>query len=257
VSELPLPDTPPGAGDTLEERVRLELLVRAEVERQSKKEPERATAKEVLQHPATLLLLTFFLTSVCGSILTSWWQYQQWARQQQFRLEEQRTKEQLAVMNLTAQAVAESFASAEDVLHLFAWDWRPDSAVATLAERSAHWTLQSRRWRANEKILVARSQAAFRNKQVSDLLAALLVKRKYLGNDITNLLAIADGRRGQYSKDDRKEIDDLQKSALKNINEVSGRNGILSKLIEAMVDESRKNGAGPPPKPIWRWLWWS
>jgi hypothetical protein len=80
-------------------------LIRAEVERQSHKE-EKPHRGEFAKHPAVLLILTFLLTTLLGSVVTSWWQYQQWARQQAPR--RIRGTKSASLITMTAQSVAES-----------------------------------------------------------------------------------------------------------------------------------------------------
>jgi len=254
----PPPPPPPSAGttsveDLISERVRLELMIRSEVERQSHKEEKKRLA-ELTKHPAVLLVLTFFLTTLVGSVVTSWWQYQQWARQQALQANQEVTKERIAVITLTAQSVAASFAAAEDVLHLFAFVWHRDSQVVTLKERAAHWTNRSRDWRVAEKILTARVRSAFPDAMTRDLLQSIMDDRTFVGNDIENLLSMADTKRGRYTADDVKDIEETAKHALDLVNGVSRQDQKLARLISHMIEETRKAEQTPPPKPLWRWL---
>jgi hypothetical protein len=194
-----------------------------------------------MKHPAVLLVLGFIFTTVIGSVLSGWWQYQQWARQETLRANEEATKERLAV--------------AEDVLHLFAFSWHQKSEVVTLKERASHWTLRSREWRVAEKVLVARASSAFPDAVTRKLLQTIIDDRTLVGNDIENLLSIADTQRGHYSQKDLNEIDETSKHALSIINGVSREDQKLAKLISHMIAETRNAQNTPPPKSLWRWLW--
>jgi hypothetical protein len=187
--------------------------------------------------------LTFALTGVLGSLLTSCWQTQQWRREQALEARKDVTKERVAVMNLTTEAIAESFTAAEDVLHLFAWDWSADSPVVNLKERSATWTASSRRWRVDEKVLLARMDANFRGTRAPILLNAIIQRRRRLGNDIQNLLAVADrvAATGKTTLEQEAEIEEHRVDALKLVNETTGTNGFLSRLTAVMVQEIQPN----------------
>jgi hypothetical protein len=234
------------------DRIRLELFIREEVKRLDvrKDEPRKGFG----EHPLVLLVIGFLLTTGAGSVVTSWWQYEQWSRQQHYRAAQDMTKERAAVMTFTAQSIAQSFTAAEDVLQLFAWDWRKGSNVAALKERAANWTVESRKWRTTEKVLLARVPAAYSDPQTAILLDDIVGARKRLGNDITNLLAIEDQARGHRSEADQHEIDDTSKHALDLVNSVTGKDGTLRKVIQQMLNETRKGDQLPPPQSFWRWL---
>lgn len=250
----PPPSRPRSIEDQIAKRVRMEMLIRDEVERQSQKPEKKKGLGEFAKHPAVLLLLTFLFTTLVGSVVTSWWQYQQWARQEALEANREVTKERVAVIALTAQSVAESFAAAEDVLHLFAFVWNRESHVATLKERAAHWTTRSREWRVAEKILAARVRSAFPDETTSDLLQSIMDDRTFVGNDIENLLSVADMKRGRYTAAEAKDIDETSAHALGLVNGVSRQDQKLAKLVSHMIEETRKAEQTPPPKPLWRWL---
>lgn len=233
------------------------LAARAELEKQAAAHDseEKAEKKEGFwRHPAVLLVLGFLCTGLIGSVVTSWWQYQQWFREQQYRAAADATKERLAVMTLTSESVADSFAAAEDVLQLFAFEWRENSSVMTLKQRAESWQTASRKWRVAEKVLMARIGANYDQKTVEQFYTITL-RRRRLGNDITNLLSIADEKGGRYSADDRKEIKELYDDSLKSINEVTGKGAFLPALMKSMLAETRLRENVQEPEPIWRWIW--
>lgn len=243
----------PGLEPAIADQVRMELLIRHELDRQLPRE-RKTRAGEIAKHPAVLLFLTFVLTTVVGSLVTSWWQYQQWQRQEALRASQEKAKARVEVINLTAQSIAESFAAAEDVLHLFAFEWHRKSQVVTLSERAKHWTERSRQWRVAEKVLVARVSSAFPDARIRGLLQSIMEDRTYVGNDIENLLSMADTKRGQYSPADQKEIKETVDHALHLVNGVSRQDQKLAQLIGRMIEETRVAEHTPPPKPFWSWF---
>ena len=246
LKELP-PRPSPIDGSDIAERVRLELLIRDEVKRLGDEKK-----KGFLEHPAVLLILGFLLTTGAGSVVTSWWQYEQWSREQHYRAAQQVTKQRSEVMTFTAQSVAQSFTAAEDVLHLSAWEWRKNSDVALLKERATNWTAESRKWRTAEKVLLARIAATYPDPRSSQLLEEILKARRFLGNDITNLLALEDQLK--RSAADQKEIDETSQHALQLINGVTGKDGTLRLLIAHMVQQTQAGDQLPPPQSFWKWL---
>lgn len=232
------------ASAEMRDRERIELLVRrviAEQNHGAKPEPKPSLWK----HPAFLLALTFILTGVFGSLLTSCWQAQEWARGQSVRVADEATKEREAVLRLTTESVAESFTAAEDVLHLFAWNWTPYSPVVRLKERSAQWAEASTKWRVAEKLLLARVQASYTSQPPQKLLDDIVSQRRELGVDIQNLLSLADAgdKSHHFSAKQEEEIDGLLKHAMEIINKTTGRNGTLEQLVQAMIAETRANQA--------------
>lgn len=189
-----------------------ELVVRRQVEAALEEERKKKDEKKspgFWKHPAVLLVLTFFFTGVVGSTLTTCWQEQQWAGQQEYNAGTEATKERLATMNLATTEIATAFASVEDVLHLVTWEWPQKSKVVTLEERAQHWRDQSRRWRVAEKELRARIRANFEDAAISKTFDDITVDRERLGNYMQNLLLLRDQNKRSFEPKKKGEKDDV------------------------------------------------
>jgi hypothetical protein len=228
----------PELPEEIRQRVQLELLIQKAVEDARGRTGKRDS---LLRHPAALVVLTFLLTGAIGSMLTSLWQTRQWRREQTYAAAQDLTGERVAVMNLTTEAIAESFTAAEDVLHLVAWNWSPGSPVLSLKERSAAWIAASRQWRVQEKVLLARVDATFDGARPNVVLHRIIDRRQYLGNDIQNLLALADqvAATGKVTPEQEATIEKHRNNALLLIHETTGTGGLLSQLTSAMVAQIR------------------
>ena len=101
------------------------------------------------QHPALLVLLTFALTTVAGSWLTSTWQNQQRAYEQKYK-----------VINETAQAIAELHAATTSVLAALQIE-NADLRKAELDRTVLKWKETRRDWLVNQAVLTGKIIANF------------------------------------------------------------------------------------------------
>lgn len=221
----------------IRERIRTELLVRrllADAEPQDERKPAST------RHPAFLLVLSFALTGIVGSLLTSCWQAQDWGRQESFRVADDATKQRIEVMNLATKSIAESFTAAEDVLHVFFWSWPTDSTIVTFEDRSKAWQVASHDWRIDEKVLIANVNATYSRSRPPLILSMISANRLELGNMITRLIQIEEGQRrsGKYAPGEEEEIETLKRDAQSLIYSTTGPQGHLGRLVSAMIDET-------------------
>lgn len=225
-------DTP--VAEAILERVRSEILIRRLVDEAGKDKKRESWTK----HPAFLVVLTFLLTGVVGSLLTSVWQHFEWKHQQDRRVAEEMTKQRLELMTFATQAVAQSCTAAEDVLWLFAWQWSEKSDVLTLQQTGANWIVESRKWRTSEKVLRARLAADFPRERESLIFEQIINDRRRLGVDIQNLLSIADAARGRsYTPLELADIEKRRSRVLKLIDDTTGSHGRLQHLVKVMLQD--------------------
>jgi hypothetical protein len=187
------------------------------------KASKRASLSALFKHPATLLVLTFALTSVVGGSLASSWQRSEWV-DQQVRINIQREVEQKykLVDDLTA-AVAEATTGAEEVLVLTYWDL--PNLKSEWLERQKYWRTSSRSWRVASKRLQASIAAHFAPRVVSAF-DQLILDRKQWGNDITSLLA--------SPMQVRSSLQEMSAKTLKDVNDTIQH---LKSTTELMVSE--------------------
>ena len=232
-------------------QIQLERTVREAISKEEEKKEKKG--RSFFKHPLLLLLTGSFLTAVVGSCFATRWQLQQWHIQQRHAADAQTAKDMRHLQFETAETIAESFAAADDVLHLFYWPWARKSDVVTLAERGKQWNDASRKWRVSEKVLSARLRSEFGD-DVAQSFRSIVEKRRLMGNDIINLLSYADATPRPNAEESR-DIDTTKAHALKVITEVTGKDGDLTKLLNLMEErilaDERKRQQSPPRITFW------
>jgi len=232
-------------------QIQLERMVRDAISKEEEKKEKKG--RSFFKHPLMLLLAGSFLTAVVGNCFATRWQLQQWRVQQRHNADAQTAKDMRQLQFETAETIAESFAAADDVLHLFFWPWAKKSDVVTLSERGKQWNEASRKWRVSEKVLSARLRSEFGD-DVARSFLLIVEKRRQMGNDIINLLSYADAT-PRPNAEESKEIDATKAHALKVITEVTGKDGDLTRLLNLMEDrilaDERKRQQSPPRITFW------
>jgi hypothetical protein len=194
------------------------------------------------------LLIGSAITALLGGWFGTKWQLQQWRIQQREQRDDADAKEMRQLQAEAAEAVAGSFAAAEDVLHLFSWEWARRSKVTSVEDRGVRWFEASRKWRVSEKVLAARLRSVF-GSDTARTFEEIVKKRRQLGNRIIILLSIADVY-GSQSKKHRAEIDEASDEALQLINQVTVPGGELTRLItdmERVIRHREEQRRAAPP----------
>jgi len=215
------------------EQAEIEISVRAAIAEQERAKEKRDTA--LLKHPLLLLLVGSLITAMLGSWFSTKWQLQQWRIQQRDQRVDSEAKDMRQLQRETTEAVADSFAAAEDVLHLFFWEWSKQSKITSLSERGIRWVEVSRKWRVKEKVLTVRLRSSF-GEQTASAFINITADRRQLGNKIILLLSAADvsGARTVRHDDD---LAQTAEDALRIVNDVSLPNGKLAALTAMMESE--------------------
>jgi hypothetical protein len=183
--------------DSVREQVRLELAVRQALEEDGgKKDP---WLSRLLKHPLWLLLIGSLLTAIVGGFFTAQWQFNQWRNEQELQIQIERAKEMRQLQVETAEALADVFDGAVEVLHFWEFDFPDDSRIAPLEDRSKRWMNASRAWRRSHSVLLARVNSSFGARVGNEMRD--LYQPKLVENAIGNLLSLTERRRrGKLSK---------------------------------------------------------
>jgi len=154
---------------------------------------KRSRSSGFWQHPATLLVLGFVFTTLCGAAITSCWKTREWQNEQSYltaqtRCERERLtrteeiKQKYEVKDEIIRRVAETNTAAEEILIYFEMD--PRRRRQEKKDRIAYWKEASRNWRTNEKILKQRLLLRFVDTNVGNLFEQIVQYRNFVGVDI-------------------------------------------------------------------------
>jgi hypothetical protein len=218
------------------DQVRADLVVRALLDEVEKK--EKAPPPKPSEHPLVTLLGTFVLTTVVGTWLAGVWQTTQWAQQQDYAGREQAAKTRLELMTTVTQRVAETLAAGEDVAILDQMKFPAQIATMRAAEvqsRIPAWFSANRRWRVDEKVLLAQTTANF-SKQCTDKFRTIIANRNELFKTVNNLLERTGGAPVEIAAPTYKEIVNDHNHA---VTVVKDTNDTLAKLSTCMIAETR------------------
>lgn len=157
--------------------------------------PRKSSIGSFLEHPASMLVAGFILTTIFGTIITSCWKYREWQNEQaytatQTHCERERLtmtegiKQKNEVKEEIIKRVAETNTAAEEILKYF--EIAPTRQEQEKEERSKYWKEASRNWRINSKILKQRLILRFNNPSISTLFAEITRYRSWVGVHIDN-----------------------------------------------------------------------
>jgi hypothetical protein len=146
--------------------------------------PTEGRLSRFFQQQAVLLVLGFVLTAGLGSWLTYFWKERDWKNQQNYLSAQRALDKKYAVIDKTFKEVAVTTAAAEDILATHYGTW----TAKEVQERRDNWNTTSRNWRVASKVLSENIAASFSNPKIQSTFEGIVVKRKQLGNKITNLL---------------------------------------------------------------------
>lgn len=155
-----------------------------EVRQLLKTEPPQTSLSKFFQHPATLLLLGFFLTGLAGTWLASKWKQNEWKNQQNYLVAQRTLDRKSAVIEATFKEVAVTIAAADDLLATY---YPADWSKKDVDERWENWKKTSLNWRIQSKVLSARLATSFSNQDVQTTFREIVDQRKQLGNILVNL----------------------------------------------------------------------
>jgi hypothetical protein len=183
--------TQPLVSDEVVLSIKAELL--EEIEKQDELRKEileslriRGRGRNFFNHPAMLLIIGFFLTSVVGTILTSSWQERDKRKQDARLLKELTLKNKTEVINETSALILQTYSASSDMIAVFQRGEIPEIRQKVLLERMDYWQKASREWRQKYPILERRLKSHFRDTEIHKDFLEVITLRGRLGIEIPN-----------------------------------------------------------------------
>ena len=222
------------------DRVRADLIVRALTKEESKE-------SRFWKHPFVRLFAPFLLTTVVGTWLAYVWQTREWTEQQDYTARQQIAKTRMDVMTAFVRRVSELVAAGDDLMALYQFELTGALAPMReheMEERIKRWFDENRRWRIDEKVLVAQVRANFSDPRISQRLTEILIHRRDLSQTVNKFLGETGGR--PLPDPPPKSVVKLHNHAITVIVETTGgtkqvEEGLLAKLSTVMIEETRRD----------------
>lgn len=200
-------------------------------------------AYRLLQHPAALLILGFFLTSGLGAGISFYWQYEEWVRQQSLLARKHALEQKYELANDIAKAIGETHAAASGVLSAIMITGDEGVSPEELTERTKYWYEVKRNWLINSDIYLQKLTVHFpvdpegskdKDKEARAIFENVIVARKKVNNKILNLLKDLENNGGQRTP----EMSQTAKSIVEELN--STKQGEAKQLMEAVAAKIRE-----------------
>jgi hypothetical protein len=217
------------------ERLKKELV--DEIQKRSK----AGSLTSFIQHPGILLLLSFALTGIVGTLLTTRWQRNEWNRQQALQtIEWNRQQSRLTqirnidhkyeVIDEITRAVGESNAAATEIL--FTFSSKAQNLQASKGrERMMLWQQAQQHWQKSVSVIHQKVTVFFRNSQLLDHLIKIVDKADLV---FFNLLELVD-----RATENQREIEneEFKRIALSTKHLINSRSTDLRNLVFMMMTE--------------------
>jgi hypothetical protein len=136
----------------------------------------KRTIGRIFQHPAFLVLLTFVVTSLVGTQITSSWQSKQRELDQKYGL-----------IDLVNRGVSDNLTAAQDIVGLYQYEQGASDRTEIEKERWAYWQAKSREWRVNSNVIPYKLKGNFKDPEIQRIFRELLNTSFGLNIDIKNL----------------------------------------------------------------------
>lgn len=136
----------------------------------------KSTLGRLFQHPAVLVLLTFVVTSLLGTQITSSWQSKQRELEQKY-----------GVIDHVNKAVSDNLTAAQDIVGLYQYEQGARDRKEIEKERWTYWQQKSREWRINSNVIPQKLKGNFKDPEIQQFFKDLLNKSFELSVNIKNL----------------------------------------------------------------------
>lgn len=140
--------------------------------------------RDLLSHPAILLIIGFVLTSVIGAFLTAYWQNKDKEKQNTQLIKQNKLANKSEIMNETSRLVFQTYVAASDMIYLFQNGEMPEIREKILLERLEHWQKTSREWREKSPVLEKKMRNHFRNDEIFKFFNEIISLRVDIGTEI-------------------------------------------------------------------------
>lgn len=203
----------------------------------------RKKLSDFFQHPAVLLVISFFATGLIGAFLTQRWQAREWNRQQQTQSREWERQQlrQLDIHGIDAKykliddvtrAIGERNAAVMAIVDPLL-DGNSDQVMLKAeAEPIKNWQRATNEWRANSQI-IRQKLAVHIGAEATEGFEAIMKRQKRINGKISTL-------RDDLTHYNRDDDADAQKYLQSILNDVAEMRGDLRRLTDVIVAETRK-----------------
>jgi len=203
--------------------VKAEII--ADLQKEKRKEEVEAGLKgrhavgDFFRHPAVIVALTFVLTSLLGTTITSAWQ------QNQHELERK-----YALVDELNSAVVQYLIAAEDIVGLYQQEEGAPNREEIEKERWTFWQQRSREWRLFADALPPKLKANFTNDEIGTEFAAIAEKTEDISYKIKDLKSEVEGTKWAIVKET--EFQTRAEYPLRRSDEVRKQTSALLLLME-------------------------
>jgi hypothetical protein len=205
---------------------------------------------DFFQHPAVLLVISFFVTGLIGAFLTQRWQMREWDRQQQIQSREWERQQlrQLDIHGINAKyalidditkAVGERNAAVMAIVDPLL-DLNSDQVMLNAEQEPIrNWQKVTNEWRANSHIIKQKLAVHIRSAAAADAFDAILRRQKKINGEISTV-------RDDLTHYNREDDPEAQKFLQGILNDVAAMGEDLRRLTDVIVEETKKQlQAGP------------
>jgi hypothetical protein len=181
----------------------------------------RSSASTFFQHPAILVVLTFIVTSLLGTQITTAWQSKQRELDQKY-----------GIIDLVNRSVSDNLTAAQDIVGLYQQEKDALNRAEIETERWTYWQQKSREWRVNSNVIPQRLKGNFKDPEVQAIFQKLSQTAFDLSLYIKDLKSDVDHH--SWTLVDRDAFQEKLRDVLKGIREL--RN-LMGQIIDRMTSE--------------------
>lgn len=180
--------------ETLKQEVLVELekqALKKEIVQDLQPTAWNASLARFAQHPAFLLFISFALTGLIGSWLTSSWQSREWDRQQLRLVKIKSIDQKYEVTDEVIKAVGQSNSEVMDALNFLRrsdiFDVQRTEFKKELEENRAAWAKGYKNWHINSSILDEKLKVYFRDIVIESRFKSIMERRQMIKIGIDGL----------------------------------------------------------------------
>jgi hypothetical protein len=212
--------------------------IKNEVVRDLTPADSKSSLAQFAQHPAFLLFISFALTGLFGTWISSRLQSREWDRQQDRLIRIKRAEQKYNFVEELTKAIAESNAAERDVLISFDPQWRvgDPSRQQTRNDRIKFFQEQGgRNWRINSALYRARLNTYFNDPKLVKAFDEIMNRRSDIGSRIGSLI-------DDFRKNNRVVTDAMFIADVESVNKLIDENrDALQEMIDVMVQKTQKD----------------
>lgn len=143
--------------------------------------------RSFFQHPAILLIIGFFLTSIVGALLTTYWQSIDKEKQDAQAVKQNKIKNKQAIADEVSKIALKTHTATSDMLSLYQEGTMEKIEKDVLLERIKYWQDTSREWRERCPILIVKTEEQFDLPEIHQSFKKLSELRGKIGHEYVSL----------------------------------------------------------------------